>query len=193
MTKNDTATITKISGAKAYRKRRQEGTIWEAPSGAEVRVRELDISDHAVLNTFPDALQKMIYASIEKSAALRTEDDDDDEGVNPFAGLSGEEVVQREYEIGTTLCKLGWLEPQVVDEVTDEETQIGVDEVESADRRAYMTRVMGGYSAEAQKLAPFPEQPAGGVGAGSAVPAVQPAAVPADAAGDSGVLACDVV
>lgn len=161
--------------ASSYRQRRTQGTVWTAPSGAEIRVRMLDITDHAVIGVFPTDLQEMIYAAIERSNALRG--DATDEDANPFAGLSGKEMIEREYEIGTTLCTLGWIEPQVVATVTDPETQISIDEVEARDRRAYMTYVFDGNAQEAQKLATFPGQSAGGVGVGPTVPAVRPDAI----------------
>lgn len=163
-----------ISTASAYRQRRNAGTEWEAPSGAVVRVRDLDITDHAVIGTFPSALQQMIYKSIESSATLRSKPSEDiDDEANPFAGLSGDEVLSREYEIGIALVKLGWIEPQVVDVVTNEDTQLAVNEVDSRDRRAYMERVFGGSGVEAQQFATFPEQPAGSVGPRPALSAVR--------------------
>jgi hypothetical protein len=181
-----------LSRAERYLQRQQEGVEWLAPSGLEVLIRDLDISDHAVLGSFPSNLQQMIYRSTERSAALRS-DPDDAAGFSPFEGLGGKELLEREYEIGTALCKLGWVDPQVVDEVTDPTTQISVTKVNSRDRRAYMARIFGGQAQEAQQLAGFSGQPHGGVGAGSALPAVQPDAVGTAASGGEGVLGRDSV
>ncbi|MGI8404981.1 MAG: hypothetical protein ACR2OE_09510 [Thermomicrobiales bacterium] len=172
-----------ISTASAYRQRRNAGTEWEAPSGAVIRVRELDLSDHAVIGSFPSELQQMIYKAIEASATLRgkpSEDIDDD--ANPFAGLSGDEVLAREYEIGTKLVKLGWIEPQVVDVVEDEDIQISVDEVDSRDRREYMLRTFGVSGGEAKQFATFPEQPAGSVGSRPTLSTLRPNALGPDEA-----------
>jgi hypothetical protein len=171
-----------ISTASAYRQRRNAGTEWEAPSGAVVRVRELDITDHAIIGTFPSELQQMIYKSIAASATLRGKPAEElDDEANPFAGLPGDEVLNREYEIGIALVKLGWIEPQVVDVVTDEDTQISVHEVDSRDRREYMLRSFGTSGLEAKQFATFPEQPAGSVGPGPALSAVRTDAVRPDA------------
>src|SRR5690606_17710093 len=118
------------------------------------------IADHAVINQFPAYLRQMVYDVIERSATLRPDAPEGDEA-SPFAGLSGEELIQREYEIGVALVKVGWIDPQVVDEVTDEETQISVADVDPRDRRAYMGRVFGVQAAEASALSTFPDRPAG--------------------------------
>ena len=182
----------KITTASAYRQRRQQGTEWTAPSGAVVLVRELDISDHAVANKLPGAIRQRVYDMIAQSASLRTGGSDDSDD-NPFGGMSGEELLQVEAETGTVLCKLGWVNPQVVDEVEDPNTQISVDELDPRDRRAFMVRVFGGNHQEAQELAGFRRESAGDV---RPVPAVQD--VPGDAvrtteAGEVRVLRSDGV
>lgn len=184
-----------ITSASAYRQRRQEGKEWIAPSGAVVRVRELDIADHVIINQFPDYLRQSIYKVLTASSKLGAKDDNQeaDDDINPFSDLSGEELMAREYEIGTTLCKLGWISPAVVDEVTDPDAEIGIDELEAVDRRAYMARVFGGYQQEAQQLAPFPDRPAGSLGVVRGVPDVPPVAErPAPPAG-AGVFRADGV
>lgn len=181
---------TPLPSASSYRKRRQEGRIWVAPSGEPIRVRTLDLSDHIVLNKFPDYLRRMIYATLADDVRLgfqtgETEGSDDapEEDPNPFAGLSPEEVLQREYEISTTLCKMSWLVPEVVDEVTDPENQIAVTELEADDRRAFMVWVFNTYAQEAQQLTPFPEGSGEGVGSVPGVPGPTPEPKPAPPAG----------
>lgn len=188
----DTAIERGLSRAAAYRQKRQQGTEWTAPSGMPILIRDLDISDHMVVNQFPEYLRKMVYDTIEHSAALRTESEDE-EGFNPLQGLDGEEIARREYEISVTLCKLGWIDPQVVDEVTDEDRQIAVSDLDPRDRRAFMARVFTGAEQEAAQLSSFRDGSGGDVGPVPAVPGVPGDAVGADATGGVGVLRSDSV
>lgn len=181
-----------ITSAAVYRQRRDQGKPWRAPSGAIVRVRSLDITDHAVLARFPDYLRAVIYQVIERSPSLKPAEDDDVTDAL-FAGLSGEELLNREAEIGQTLCKLGWIEPAVVDEVTDPDIQISVAELDAQDRRGYMEWVFGAYAQEAQPLATFPAGSAGRVGPVSTVQAESQGSQRAAPAGDVRVLARDSV
>jgi hypothetical protein len=112
-----TTSPTPVPSASSYRQRRQEGQIWRAPSGEPVRVRTLDLSDHVILNQFPDYLRQMIYKQIAGSAKLRivgenSDQELDEEDSSPFDGLSPEEVLQREYELGIVLCKVSWIAPR---------------------------------------------------------------------------------
>jgi hypothetical protein len=182
-----------MSRAEAFRQSLKKGTRWVSSSGMEVLVRDLDITDYAVLSKFPDHLRNQIYRVIERSASLRPDASDAD--MNPFEGLGGEELTRTMAETGTLLCKLGWIDPQVVDEVTDPDTQISVEDLaEKPDvRREYMTHVFGGQAVEAQRLTTFPERPADGVGTGSDVSAVRPDAEPTAAFGNAGILRSDGV
>jgi hypothetical protein len=169
-----------ITSASAYRQRRQQGQEWTAPSGAVVLVRSLDLTDHVILNQFPDYLQQTMYHELEASTKLQStaKDDDADEAedenaVSFLTNVSGEEIMKRERELGVTICKLGWISPQVVDEVTDPDAQIGVDELDSTDRRAFMAKVFAEYRGEAQQLAGFPAGSGARVEPVQRVPAVQ--------------------
>lgn len=151
-------TDTAVTSASAYRQKREQGTLWHAPSGAVVRIRDLDISDHAVIGQFPDNLQQLVYRQIEQSAKLRTTKAPDIEqaAASLFDGLSGKELLDSTYQLGVMCCKLGWMEPRVVDTVDDPDTEIGVDEIDAQDRTAFMARVFNGDEADA--MATFPGQ-----------------------------------
>lgn len=181
------------SAASSYRQRRQQGTEWDAPSGATVVIRELDITDHATIGKLPDHLRQSIYQQIEASAKLRADVSDEDAVPAFMDGLTGEQMLSEEYEIGVALCKLGWIAPQVVDEVSDPDTQIGVDELDARDRRAYMGRVFGDIQQEAQQLSTFHRQPGSGVGSGPDGTTVQPASEQPVGVEASGVLQRDAV
>ena len=172
-----TQTITQ-SAAQSFRRRRREGSLWTAPTGEMVRVRDLDISDHVILDQFPDHLRQMVYRTVERSAALKGDVPPDDD---LFAGLSGEELIRTQAEIADTLCRLAWIDPQIVDEVTDPDHEVTFDDVPVSVRRAFMAHVFGTQAQEAQALSRFPGRSAGNVGALPAVQDVRPTAQPGDA------------
>lgn len=169
-----------VSLASQYRKRRREGRPWTAPSGATIRIRSLSLSDHTVVGQLPTNLQQIVYKAIDASTKLNaaaTEDDVDIDDV--FGELNGEEKLIAMNDTSVRLAKIGWIEPRLVDTVTDEDLEIGVEEVDSDDLLAYMGMIFGGQQAEAEQLTPFPEQSSVGLGDRSDEPAIQPAAEPA--------------
>lgn len=158
--------------AREYRQMRKRGHEWVSPTGLVVRVRRLDMTDHATINQFPAHLRKIIYDSIEASTKLGMRDD---MTVDPFDGMSGEETMKATTEISEAMVRLAWIEPRIVDTVDPEndENELTIDEVESIDRLHFMTWIMNGYEVEAQALAPFPERSSAGVGTGPSVPEVR--------------------
>jgi len=192
MPQQDTVTQASAS-ASSYRQRTQQGTIWHAPSGEAIRVRDIDIADHAVLNQFPDNLRQVVYRGIERSASLKPSETPEDDDIDVFAGLSGEDLLKSQGDIAIQLCKMGWIMPRVVDVVEDEDTEISVDELLKSDARAYMTHVFGSNAMEAQALAPFPGGSPGSVRPVPGLPGVPRPAVPTAPAGDPRILARDSV
>lgn len=172
--------------------------LWKTDRGAEIVVRDLDISDYTVLNRFPDHLRAFVYDTIEKSDILRVNDASSDEDVveadelkEKVKGnlldsidLSTEEAVKIAYELGTELVLLGWVRPEVVRDVDKDGNRIPVElgpgqiplsRVRGVDRSNYLAHVFGGYQGEANALATFPEQQTADVGSRRAVAPVQPA------------------
>jgi hypothetical protein len=176
----------------AYRRRRQEGTLWTAPSGGQVRIRKLTITDHAMINSLPDNLRKVVYDVIDADTRLRGEADDDDE-IDPFGGMTAEEKLETLHDLSIRVSRLGWLDPRIVDEVRDPDHEITVDEADENDMLEYMTMVFKSNFTEAQPMATFPDRPAGGVEPRPDVPAVSPAAQPGDADDGERLLRADSV
>lgn len=181
-----------MSRATRYRKQRQQGVEWFPPSDPDmpIRVRKLTITDHAVINQFPDNLQKVIFDQIEGDGVLRGEPE---EPKGLFGGMNGKQLLETQRDLSVRMAKLGWIEPRLVDEVTDPEHEIGVDEVEDADLVAYMTWVFSGHQTEARQVATFPDRPQGGVGPRSAEPAVLAATERHTGAPGGGILRSDAV
>ncbi len=159
--------------ASQYRKRRKEGHLWTAPSGASIRVRKLSLSDYAVVGQLPDNLQQIVYKVIDVSTKLRATPTNDDTDIDDvFGDLTGEEKLVAMRDTSIRLAKLGWIEPKVVDTVKDEDTEVGVDEVDADDMLAYMAMIFGAQQQEAQRLTPFPGKPAANMGPRSDEPAI---------------------
>ena len=161
--------------ARSYRERTQQGTLWLAPSGNEIRIRKLNLADYTIIDRLPDHLQQRVYAIIDASGNLKGDAADDD----PFEGLDGKGKLDTMRDLSIRFAKVGWIAPRLVDTVNDPDTEIGVDEIDTTpelanDLIAYLTMVFSGNYSEAQQVATFPGQPAGGVGAGLDGSTLQP-------------------
>lgn len=166
-----------MSRAERYRQRRQQGVTWKAPSGEEIRVKRLSLTDTAVVGKLPSNLQQIVYRAIDASTKLKAAPSPDDVDIDDvFGDLDGKAKLDAMRETSVQLAKLGWIDPKLVDEVTDPETQIGVDEADADDLLAYMGYVMSGQQEEAAPLATFPERSPGGMGPRHDGPAVLAAA-----------------
>lgn len=156
------------TGAAGYLQIADTGTLWTAPSGAVIRVRDLTIMDRATVNALPQDLQEIINTVIEQSESLRGQADDEATTDTLLDLMGGDDrnirtALDRFDAIGQQFVIMGWIEPQVVptaDDVTDPATQIPIARVLPSDRQAFMTRTFGSDAVEATQLATFPDKPA---------------------------------
>jgi len=168
MSTKQTATPKAPTGAAAYLELVEQGTLWTAPSGAVIRVRDISVLDRATMGALPEHLQVVVNEILDNSATLKASDDDEDTAMSLMELLAGEEkklgtALDRMYEIGVHLCIAGWIEPEVVPtpaDVTDPARQIPATKITTDDRNAFMGRVFGTDMGEAQKVATFPAQSA---------------------------------
>lgn len=152
------------TGASAYLQMVDQGTLWTAPSGAVIRVRDLTIMDRVLTDTLPNHLQEIVNRIIDSSEALSGDREDESDAELALRMLGGDNPSLREvygnlYEMGVAFCVASWLEPEVVPteaDVTDPERQIPATRIAKADREAFLARTLGMDVSEAQRLAPFP-------------------------------------
>jgi len=160
------------TGAAAYLEMVDTGTLWDAPSGAVIRVREISILDRASMLQLPAHLQQVVDDIIDQSDILRdkdiSEDDAETIGKQLLDTLKGEggttrDALERQYELSVQLCVIGWIDPEVVPteaDITDPATQVPATKVPAADRNGWFAHVFGGDAEAAARLTPFPAKSA---------------------------------